>query len=144
MLHSRLERVRKLLQSEIGRIIDQDLQDPRLPELITVADVKVSKDLSSALVLITFLDDQTEDVIRETVDELNHSAPYVRKLLTGRTYLKRHPRLKFAYNPTTRRALDLEHVFHQIQREPPVEIESSEVSCDHETTNASEAQRRKD
>ena len=117
MLHSRIERVQHLLQSEIAGIIDQDLNDPNLPPLITVSEVKVSKDLSSALVFITLLEDQTNEVIQQTVTELNRCTPFIQKLLARRVHLKRHPRLKFTYSDTTRKALDLEHIFQQLKRE---------------------------
>ena len=77
MLHSRIERIQALLQEEIARIVDKDLNNPNLPEFITIFQVKVSKDLSRALVLITFLQDQTPEVIDQTLHELNHSAGFI-------------------------------------------------------------------
>jgi ribosome-binding factor A len=117
MLHSRIERVQSLLQEEIARIVDKDLKNPNLPEFITIFQVKVSKDLSRALVLITFLQDQTPEVIDQTIEELNHAAGFIGRLLAKRVTLKRHPALKFAYTDSTRHALDIEHVFQQIKRE---------------------------
>lgn len=117
MLHSRIERVQSLLQSEIGQILDQKLCNPKIPPFVTVWGVKVSKDLSQALVLITFLEDQSPDAIKETVAELNRSVGYVSRLLAGRIQLKRHPQLRFAYNPSTKFALDMEKFFHEIERE---------------------------
>ena len=131
MLHSRIERVQHLLRSEIGRIIDQDLRDPNLPPFITVHQVKVSKDLSQAVVAITFLEDQSEEVVRETVDELNHCAPYIQKLMTRRVVLKRHPKLKFVYTSSTRNALELEHIFQQLKREEaPLEGDERETDAE--------------
>lgn len=117
MLHSRMERVESLIKTEVARIIDQDLRDPLLPSFITISEVHVSKDLRHALVLITFLQDQTDEAIAETVTELNHSSGYIGHLLAQRVRLKRHPRLKFDYNPSTHYALDMEKIFHQIKRE---------------------------
>lgn len=130
MLHSRIERIESLLQSEIGRIIDQDLNDPTLPEFITVYQVKVSKDLSHAVVLITFLQDQTPEVIERTVNELNHASGFIGRLLAQRVQMKRHPRIKFAYNSSTKTALDMEKLFHQIKREGPVVSEETDESED--------------
>lgn len=117
MLHSRIERIESLLQTEIGAIIDCDLENPNLPQFITVSKVKVSKDLSLALVLITFLQDQTPEVIRQTVKELNKAGGYVTYLLTQRMHLKRHPKVKFAYSDALKHAMDIEKLFHQISRE---------------------------
>jgi len=117
MLHSRIERVQSLLQTEIAKIIDHELDNPNLPELITVFQVKVAKDLSHALVLITFLQDQTDEVIERTVEELNRSAGFISRQLAHRVHLKRHPALKFVYTDSTRYALDIEKLFHQLHRE---------------------------
>jgi ribosome-binding factor A len=117
MLHSRMERVQNLLQSEIATIMDRELDNPNLPEFITIYRVKVSKDLSRALVLVTFMEDQRDEVIQEAVDELNRSAGYISRLLARRVTLKRHPKLKFAYNGSTRYALDMERFFYQIKNE---------------------------
>jgi ribosome-binding factor A len=117
MLHSRIERVQSLLLAEIAAILDQELKNPNLPLFITVHEVKVSKDLAHALVKITFLQDQSEEVIKQTVEELNHSAGYVGRLLASRVQLRRHPRLKFIYTDSTRFALDMEHLFQEMKRE---------------------------
>jgi ribosome-binding factor A len=117
MTHSRIDRVQKLLQQEIAAIIDRELDNPNLPAFITIFGVKLSSDLSQAVVFITFLQDQTPEVIDETIRELNHSAGYIGRLLARRVTLKRHPHLKFVYNPSTKYALDMEHIFQQIHRE---------------------------
>jgi len=117
----RIERVAHLLQTEIATILDRELNNPNLPEFITVTHVKLSPDLSEAVVQFTFLEDQTDDVVRETVRELNRGAGYIRHLVSQRVYLKRHPHLKFVYNPSTRYALGMEPLFRQIQEELPAE-----------------------
>jgi ribosome-binding factor A len=120
MLHSRIDRVQSLIQSELGAILDRDLNNPKIPHFITVYQVKVSKDLSTALVLVTFLQDISPEAVKETITELNHSASYIRRLLSQRVQLKRHPALKFAYTDSTKYALDIEKVFQKIKSEPPV------------------------
>ena len=132
MLHSRTERIQSLIKTEVGKIIDQDLNDPQLPDFITISDVRVSNDLRHALVLITFLQDQTDEAIAMTVHELNHSASFIGRLFAQRVRLKRHPRMKFEYNPSTHYALDMEKIFHQIKREEE-SMESSSTENPTET-----------
>lgn len=117
MLHSRMDRVQSLIQTELGQILDRELNDPKIPHFVTVHQVKVAKDLSTALVLVTFLQDVSPEAIKATVDELNHSAGYIRHLISQRVQLKRHPALKFAYTDSTRYALDIEKIFQKIKRE---------------------------
>jgi ribosome-binding factor A len=115
--HSRIDRVQKLLQEEIASIIDRELDNPNIPDFVTVFGVKLSSDLSRAVVLITFLEDQSPEVVESTMGELNRSAGYIGRLLAKRTTLKRHPHLKFVYNPSTKYALDIETIFQKLHRE---------------------------
>lgn len=117
MLHSRMERVQKLIQQELGQILDRDLRNPEIPRFITVAHVKVSPDLSEATVVVTFLTDEDDETIKKTLKELNRSAGYIRSLVAQRVRIKRHPRLHFVYTDATHHAADLETLFHQIRRE---------------------------
>ena len=130
MLHSRMERVQHQLQSQIGRILDQDLNDPAIPPLVTVHSVKASKDLSVAVVRVTFLADEEEETIRRAIEELNHAAGHVQQLLTQRITLRRHPRLKFVYTPSTHYAAEMEGLFHRIEQEPPTTQENEEAPDD--------------
>ncbi len=117
MLHSRMERVQKMIQQELGLIIDHELRNPEIPQFITVARVKVSNDLGEANVAVTFLTDQSKETIDRTLSELNKSAGYIRTLLARRVRLKRHPHLRFFYTDATKHALGMETLFHKIQQE---------------------------
>ncbi|MEN6626612.1 MAG: 30S ribosome-binding factor RbfA [Candidatus Sumerlaeia bacterium] len=140
MLHSRMERVQKLIQQELGQILDRELRNPDIPRFITVAHVKVSPDLSEATVIVTFLSDEDDETIKHTLKELNRSAGYIRSLLAKRVRLKRHPHLRFVYTNATHHAADLEEIFHGIRREReeylaahPEERESETETGDSET-----------
>lgn len=115
MLHSRLKRVAEMLKQNLGSIIDQELSDPRIPPFVTVHSVKVTRDLRSAEVFVTFLEDQDEKAIAEAVAALNDAAKYIRTLLAGRIELRYQPALRFHYNPSTNYALGLEKVFRTIE-----------------------------
>lgn len=132
MLHSRIERLESLLQIEIGQIIDHDLANPNLPDFITVHRVKLAKDLGSALVLITFLADQTPETIKKTVSELNKAAGFISHEVSQRVTIKRHPKLKFTYSDSTKHALDIEKLFHQIKQESG---ENEHTPAEAEITN---------
>ncbi len=134
MLHSRMERVQNLIQAELGRILDQDLRNPELPEFITISGVKVSKDLSTAVVVITFIGDDDKEAVNRTLLELNRSAGYIQSILATRVRLKRHPRLHFVYTEATRHAAELETLFHKIRREREERGEDPDQSPEGERT----------
>ncbi len=125
MLHSRNERVAAQIKSEIGRIIDQKLKDPRIPPFITIHSVKLARDLGVADVYFTFLNDDEEEAQKEANEALNQSGRFIRGELGRSIRLKYTPILKFHYNPSTHYAADLERLFHDI--EPSAEPDSGEM-----------------
>lgn len=127
MSNPRIERVQSEIQHEIARIIDQELRNPNLPEMITITHVKVTRDLSEATVHVTFLHDESPDEIKAIIQELNRSAGHIRSLLAERVVLRRHPHLRFEYNPSTSYALGLESLFQKIKSEDsPVQEETAD------------------
>lgn len=121
MLHSRLERVAELIKAELGDIIDKQVTDPQIPPMVTVHSVKVSKDLRSAQVFVTFLNDDDETAIQTAISKLNHAAGFIRAELARRVELRYMPALHFHYNPSTRYAANLEQIFHKIDGGAPAE-----------------------
>lgn len=119
MPHSRMDRVTALIQQELASLVDQELRNPELPEFITIHSVKVTKDLRAAQVFYTLLNDESQDTIDKTTAELNKSAGFLRRELGRRVTLRNIPALHFHYNPSTRYAAGLEHLFIKIEDEPP-------------------------
>jgi ribosome-binding factor A len=96
--HSRGQRVSDLIQRELSVIIQQELRDPRVG-MVTINDVKVSRDLSYAEVYVTFLgaEDQTTE---EKVEALNHAGGYLRSQLSSVLNTRITPKLRFHFDST--------------------------------------------
>lgn len=128
MLHSRIERVAAQIKAEIGRIIDQKLKDPRVPDFVTIHSVRLARDLGVADVYFTFLNDDERDAQQEAEEGLNQSSGYIRGELGRVVRLKYLPSLRFHYNPSTHYAADLEKLFHEI--EPPAAADGGDSGSD--------------
>ncbi|MBN1868311.1 30S ribosome-binding factor RbfA [Candidatus Sumerlaeota bacterium] len=115
MLHSRLKRVEELLGQELAKILNYDLRDPRIT-LVSVTGVKVSRDLSEAVVHVSLLDDAPEKV-RDAMEALESARSYVKRLLAERVSLKRHPDIHFKHDPSTSEAFHVFKILEEIQRE---------------------------
>lgn len=94
MSELRLRRVESYLGAELGRLISsKTLKDPRVDSLVTIAGVRVAKDLTSARVYVSYYGN--EQVLAATVDALNHAAGFLQARI-GRELRMRHtPRLRF-------------------------------------------------
>ena len=118
MLHSRMKRVSEAVKSALARIIDQKLNNPKIPPFVTVLAVKVAKDLRVAEVNVTFLEDLGEEETRVAMEELRKASGFIRRELGREIRLKYLPELRFHYNPSTAYAAELETYFHEHPTEP--------------------------
>jgi ribosome-binding factor A len=92
----RMQRVERMIQKRLAQLIQTELSDPRL-QMITISHVDVSKDLSSATVLVTLLNGDVE-VQEENVRILNHAAHHLRHCLAKESTWRKCPELRFKYD----------------------------------------------
>lgn len=93
---NRSDRVAQVIQRELAQIIQREVKDPRMPNLVTVNAVKVTRDLQHAKVYVTFLDDDKD--IEQGLEALTHTSGYLRHLLAERVKLRIMPQLHFVYD----------------------------------------------
>jgi ribosome-binding factor A len=81
-LSRRTDRVSGLLREEISRLMIEQLNDPRLTGLVTIARAEVSADLQHATIAITVIgDEQQREIIKRgdnvlaLLDSLRNGTP---------------------------------------------------------------------
>jgi len=106
--YSRTLRVGEHIQRELAQLIQQEIKDPRVVGMVTVADVEVSTDLAHAQVYVTVLGDRASDddhsQAEAAVAALNHAAGFLRHELARRLTLRTTPALRFILDRTTEKA----------------------------------------
>ncbi len=70
-----------------------EIKDPRIEELTTVTEVKVSRDLGHAKVWVSRFGDRA--AVAESVAALNHAAGFIQTVLSKRVSLRTFPHLTF-------------------------------------------------
>ena len=80
MTYKRADRVNALLQRELGTIISEELQDPRIG-FTTVTAVEITNDLRTARVHVSVLGD--DEQIASTMKAIEEAKPYLRHELAG-------------------------------------------------------------
>ncbi|MFD1007805.1 30S ribosome-binding factor RbfA [Oceanisphaera ostreae] len=93
---SRARRVGQELQKEIAMILQREIKDDRL-KLVTVSGVDLSKDLSTAKVFVTFLENDPAK-ITEGMKVLKDASGFIRTLVGKAMRLRVTPELRFAYD----------------------------------------------
>lgn len=90
----RTDRIAEMMQRKLAQIIQQEIKDPRLPSLITISAVTVTRDLGHAKVYFTVFSDNPA----ETTAILNTAASYLRTTLAKTVKLRTVPQLHFIYD----------------------------------------------
>ena len=92
-MNYRMDRINSLLLREIGKIIIDDMKDPRISSLISVMEVKTSKDLKFSKVYISVLGEP--NIKNKTLKALNSASGYIKNLLVKKLNLRSVPKLVF-------------------------------------------------
>ena len=90
--YSRADRVGSVIQRELAGLI-RDLNDPPAG-MVTVQEVRVSRDLAHAKVYVTVLGGDPDD----TMEHLRHAAGHLRHELADHIRLRSLPELHFEYD----------------------------------------------
>ncbi|MCB1692534.1 MAG: 30S ribosome-binding factor RbfA [Pseudomonadales bacterium] len=91
---SRGRRVADLIQEELARLLSTEIKDPRIG-MVTINDVKVSRDLAWADVYFTMMGGDGPEAAEE---ELGHAAGFLRSELARALSTRTTPRLRFHYD----------------------------------------------
>lgn len=105
---NRLNRISDQLKQELARLIQNELRDPRLG-LVSVMEVRVSRDLAHAEVFITVLNAEA----KQAVATLNNAGGLLRSLLAKNLNLRATPRLKFVFDESVERGRHLSSLIDQ-------------------------------
>lgn len=118
MAYKRTDRVNALLQRELGQVISEELNDPRIP-FATVTAVETTADLRTARVHVSFLADEATG--REALATLGRATRHLRRVLGERTELRAVPELVFIEDRSAARAARISSLLRQAREgeEPP-------------------------
>lgn len=113
MGQERINRVAEEIKKEVGRIIHDELKDPRIG-FVTLTEVKLSRDLHLARVYFSLLG--TEKQLRDTQIALARSAGFIRKLLAKRMNLRYTPEVVFKLDKGIEYSIHISEVIDQLKK----------------------------
>jgi ribosome-binding factor A len=96
--------VAEQVRRELASLIREELDDRRLV-MVSITEVKVSRDYGHAKVFVTYLGAAEER--RRVVEELNEVAGFLRGALGRRIRIRTVPRLHFHYDESVERGAQL-------------------------------------
>ncbi len=89
----RTNRISEEMKKEISNIIQNELKDPRLPQMVSVMSANVTRDLRHAKVFISVFGSEEEK--KSALSALKSAAGYIRREVGHRMQLRYTPELQF-------------------------------------------------
>lgn len=114
MLHSRMKRLNEEYQHQLAKIFAWEMDDPRM-KLVTPTSVKISPDLSEAVVLISVMGDDPQEA-EKVLAVIEKARGYIKKLMAGRIQIKRQPNPHFKLDTSVSRAFGIFKILHDIEQ----------------------------
>ncbi|MGP1939655.1 MAG: 30S ribosome-binding factor RbfA [Arsenophonus sp. ET-DL9-MAG3] len=117
---NRVQRVAQEIKKEIANIFYRKIKDPRV-KMITISEVKISRDFAYAKVFVTFLNklnqDNEIDIIKNGIKILNGDMmKYIRSLLGKSMCLRIVPKLIFFYDSSLLKGIYMTNLVNNVIR----------------------------
>ena len=109
---SRAERVGDAIQRELSQVIRNELRDPRIG-MVSVNAVQVSRDLATAKVYVTFVDNPKNVEPAERLAVLGKAAGFLRSMISREIRMCVVPQLRFVFDETFYKALEISDLIDQ-------------------------------
>ena len=108
----RKQRVSSFLRTEIARVIQHELRDPRLG-FVSVIDVEPTEDLKEAKVSVSILGDEAEQ--RTCLRGLQSASGFIQAKLAKVSSFRETPILTFVLDDSIRRRMEMEDRIREVR-----------------------------
>lgn len=114
MAEHRLERLRELIKSEFGQILQRDLKDPRIG-FVSVTDVEVSNDYSHVKIFVSILGNDQEK--KQTMEGLESAKGFIRTELGQRIRMRYTPEIHLIVDESMERGSRIMALLNEVKKE---------------------------
>ena len=114
MANYRGGRINEEVKREISTIIRNEIKDPRLTAMVSVTDVKVTKDLRYAKVFVSIfgIDDEEKN---NTFIALKNASGYIRREIGQRINLRYNPQIIFELDDSINYGMHIEELIQKVK-----------------------------
>jgi len=113
-----IERVNNELQKELNVIIGREVKDPRVTCIVSVTAVETAKDLKTAKVFVSIMDDAAS---KDVLAALNGASAFMRSLLFDRMKIRTVPHLTFYKDKSIQNAMKIEKILNELHLDDKTE-----------------------
>ena len=114
MANYRGGRINEEVKREVSNIIQNEIKDPRLTAMVSVTDVKVTRDLRYAKVFVSIFGKNDEEK-NNTFVALKNASGYIRKEIGQRINLRYNPQIIFELDDSINYGLHIEELIQRVK-----------------------------
>ncbi len=111
----RTNRISEEMKKEVSNIIQNELKDPRLPQMISVVSANVTRDLRYAKIYISVLGGEEEK--KNALGALKSAAGFIRREVGHRMQLRYTPEMQFEMDNSIERGAYITKLINETMRE---------------------------
>ena len=115
MANYRGGRINEEFKREISNLIHNEIKDPRITAMISVTDVKVTKDLRYAKVYVSIFCNSEEEK-KNNLDALKGASGFVRKEVGHRINLRHTPEILFEIDDSINYGMHMDELIQRISK----------------------------
>jgi ribosome-binding factor A len=108
----RTDRLNEVFKREISKLLEREVNDPRLSNFISVTRVETSPDLRNAKVFVSVLGEESSKL--EVIEGFNTAANFLRRKLSACIRLRVIPHLSFYYDDSIEQGARVLKVLDQV------------------------------
>ncbi|MBL8745705.1 MAG: 30S ribosome-binding factor RbfA [Phycisphaerae bacterium] len=124
----RTEQLASILHQAVQSVLQEGLSDPRAVGMATITGVKVTDDLSEAVLSISIFPEKNEKLFMHALEDASN---YIRREASEKISMHRPPRLIFKLDRSAKRQAALLSALQEIAQErPPGDPETPPASPD--------------
>ena len=114
MANYRGGRINEEVKREVSNIIQNEIKDPRLTAMVSVTDVKVTRDLRYAKVFVSIFGKNDEEK-NNTFVALKNASGYIRKEIGQRINLSYNPQIIFELDDSINYGMHIEELIQRVK-----------------------------
>ena len=114
MANYRGGRINEEVKREVSNIIQNEIKDPSLTAMVTVTDVKVTRDLRYAKVFVSIFGKNDEEK-NNTFVALKNASGYIRKEIGQRINLRYNPQIIFELDDSINYGMHIEELIQRVK-----------------------------
>ena len=111
----RTERLSRAIQTEISRLLEKEVNDPRLGNFISITHVSVSEDLRHVRVYVSVMGDEAART--QTLEGFKAASGFLRREVSTNLHMRHAPEFAFEYDDSIERGSAVLQLIKQVMED---------------------------